>query len=163
MSKLPNKASELIRVALADLKKAEASSDYVVSMSIWHEAPSFGIRACAVCFAGSVMAMTLEVPKHLNVSFGSEEFTNDGMKITFDFFGAFDVSQSDQNKLYALNEFRSGNVFYGMQALLPKKEWTENEELLRDMDRAVIRYESAPETFHNEMSDLAHDLEKLGY
>ncbi len=55
---LPDKPSELLLLALADLEKAEADSNYFVSMSHWHSSvPS--ILKCFVCMAGSVMAFSL--------------------------------------------------------------------------------------------------------
>lgn len=54
--KLPDKASDLLTLALNDLAKVERSPRYVVNMHIWH-APN---GACSVCFAGAVMAQTLE-------------------------------------------------------------------------------------------------------
>ena len=36
MSELPSKPSQLIRVALADLAKAERDDRYKIDMGIWH-------------------------------------------------------------------------------------------------------------------------------
>lgn len=59
---LGSKLSELILIALDDLKKCEKLPKiYTVDMGTWHEPNSH----CAVCFAGAVMAQTLGVsPKH---------------------------------------------------------------------------------------------------
>ena len=54
----PDKLWKVVEIALADLKKAEASPEYSVDMSVWHQPNG----ACKVCLAGSVMAFTLGVP-----------------------------------------------------------------------------------------------------
>lgn len=163
MSTLPNKASELIRLALKDLKKVEASTDYSVAMSTWHQPKSFYLNdTCSVCLAGAVMAMTLEVPKDIQVEFESEAFTDTGIEARFDLKG-FEISFEDQNKLYALNEFRTGSVSMAMQALLTRTEWLANKELFFDMNRTIPHHDDAPETFYSEMKNLAEELGKLGY
>lgn len=53
---LPEKFSDGILLALADLKAAELNPEYRIAMHTWH-APRDG--QCVVCFAGSVMAGTL--------------------------------------------------------------------------------------------------------
>jgi hypothetical protein len=51
--------SELIRLALEDLRKCESSSRYEVSMDLWHYPHG---DKCYVCLAGAVMAQTLNCP-----------------------------------------------------------------------------------------------------
>lgn len=66
MKNLPNKASELIRLAIGDLEKAEASERYVIDMGNWHT-PENLIKGslysdkCAICLAGAVMAFSLDI------------------------------------------------------------------------------------------------------
>ena len=52
---LPDKPSELIRLALSDLEKCEGDSRYEVDMNEWHVPTQKG-HVCYVCLAGSVMA-----------------------------------------------------------------------------------------------------------
>jgi hypothetical protein len=66
---LPKKLSDLILVALGDLEKAERSKNYIVDMHTFHIPPRRGCSCfncstgrCAVCFAGSVMAFSLNAP-----------------------------------------------------------------------------------------------------
>ena len=54
MKKLPNKPSELLKVALTDLELVEGDSKYRVDMRNWHT-PQYD-KTCEVCLAGSVMA-----------------------------------------------------------------------------------------------------------
>lgn len=60
---LPEKLSDCIDVALADLEKVEADEWYVVDMNAWHE-PLCDAKnmKCSVCFAGAVISMTMMVP-----------------------------------------------------------------------------------------------------
>jgi len=59
---LPNKPSELLKLAMKDLGKCERSPKYNVHMMKWHS--GFEREACYVCLAGSVMAKTFnEDPK----------------------------------------------------------------------------------------------------
>lgn len=93
MEKLPNKLSELIRVALADLELVEGDPRYQVNMERWHR-PDFKKNTCQVCLAGSVMAKTLEAP--------ADEFKTYG-----------DYTQG--YKLVALDYVRCGNLHYGLR------------------------------------------------
>ena len=58
---LPNKLSELLRVAINDVRQAEDNENYVVDMDKWHEPIEEFTRdrRCAVCMGGAVMAFTL--------------------------------------------------------------------------------------------------------
>lgn len=58
MTKLPNKLSDLLMLALTDLEQVENDPRYKVSMLHWHEPNG----KCSVCLAGSVMARTLRAP-----------------------------------------------------------------------------------------------------
>lgn len=59
-SQLPEKPSELIRAAIADLEAVEAlPAQYRVNMGKWHIVRSGG-QPCEVCLAGAVMARRLE-------------------------------------------------------------------------------------------------------
>jgi hypothetical protein len=56
---LPDKPSELIRLALHDMRLCEVNPDYKFDMATWHTyVPSEHI--CYVCLAGSVVANTLK-------------------------------------------------------------------------------------------------------
>lgn len=70
--RLPNKPSELLRVALNDLKAAERDPRYTIDMTDWHvPRDKEGLRlfegedmeagsSCAVCLAGSVMRQSFD-------------------------------------------------------------------------------------------------------
>lgn len=98
---LPDKPSELIKLALNDLEKAEKSSDYVIDMSQW-KSLSKNTGKCSVCLAGSVMAGTLQVPVWMEVH--DPEVING-------------LSDSDIFKLMALDEFRQGYIEGGLEIM----------------------------------------------
>ena len=57
---LPEKMSDLLELAISDLKKCENDPKYEIGMRYWH---TFTNPVCLVCLAGSVLAKTLEVPR----------------------------------------------------------------------------------------------------
>ena len=100
-SKLPDRLSDLILVALKDLKKCEKSPKYTVEMSKWHR-PSCASAithldwTCEVCLAGSVIAQTLKTPI---------------IKLK----EPVDFGEVDEHKLYALDYIRGGDVFQALR------------------------------------------------
>lgn len=147
MKTLPHKPSDLIRVAIVDLEKAEKSDKYRIEMEDWHAPKSDKI--CEVCLAGSVMAFTLEwdPSKDLNPN------DNDNPELL-------------QNQLYALNEFREGYVNFGFSYLSNTDEYKEFEDydvLSEPFNREITPYREDSELFKREMITLASDLEKAGY
>src|SRR5688572_23601272 len=93
MSTLPKVPSALIRLAIADLEKCEATPGYIVDMAFWH----YPAKQCWVCLAGAVMAMSL----------GAD--------------ASADMEPSDyvdeRNKLLAINNFRRGYIEEGLAQL----------------------------------------------
>lgn len=138
MTKLPDKPSELIRLALADLEKVEASQEYVVTMSRYHEPNGArGSRRCQVCFAGAVMASTLGMPPEI-----------DAFPESFD--------RDTALKLFALNEFRQGEVSDGLGFLLHLGYRGGYDS------RIVTPYHVDPAQFKTHMREIADELEDRG-
>jgi hypothetical protein len=136
-SGLPSKPSTLIRVALADLRKVEAMPDiYRVNMDVWHREHRDDHK-CEVCLAGSVIAA--ELGANPEAHRGPEDF-----------------DQETTWKLYALNEFRVGNVFDGPCYLDRADLW------LGADTRRITEYTESPAGFHRDMQKLASDLEAAG-
>src|SRR5690242_14702523 len=79
-TKLPEKLSELILVALADLEAVERDPDYLVEMCSWHEPNG----KCKVCFAGSVMARSLNAPLRKFVRPGSYDLHTESRLLALD-------------------------------------------------------------------------------
>lgn len=62
---LPDKLSDCLELALADLAKVERhKSKYVVNMGRWHEHDD---GKCSVCLAGSLLAKTMKIPDDVNL------------------------------------------------------------------------------------------------
>lgn len=59
MKRLPNKPSELLKLALSDMELVEQDPRYKIDMGFWHMPIK---NKCVVCLAGSVMAKTLKIP-----------------------------------------------------------------------------------------------------
>lgn len=104
---LPDKLSNLLELALADLAKVEADKRYVVNMDLWH-IPTYGgdiyPALCRVCLAGAVIAGSLggNIRKHL-VPYNFDEKT--------------------KSKLFAIDCLRSGMIdtaIYYMKQKRPK-------------------------------------------
>lgn len=86
MTTLPDKPSALIRLAIADLEKCEASPNYVIDMDVWHGPCAAGSTPCHVCLAGAVMAGSLGYPAREDVCPSDTEHTPkmealDGLRI----------------------------------------------------------------------------------
>lgn len=132
-TKLPDKPSQLIRVALRDLEKCERSRLYHVDMLDWHRPNGH----CRVCLAGAVMAKSLGVPHNIKIS-------------PFDFEG--EVMQ----KLRALNFFRCGfydEAFYVLEIKRP--------EAFPD-EANITDYADDKAQFKRDMRKLASLLAKEG-
>lgn len=99
MQQLPDKPSELIRLALKDEDKAHHSPKYRVYMNVWHEVYTYkGQLKCHVCFAGAVMAFTLGADWKADLE--PEDFINGNL-----------------GKLNALDAFRSGEIYDGCKEM----------------------------------------------
>lgn len=155
MVALPNKPSALIEVALKDLTKVERNKKYVIHMNTsWHEGigcvyevDAYGTntgkvlkpaKKCAVCFAGAVIANTLET------KFGENKTPNQ-----------FDSETAA--KLNALDSFRQGEVAYALETFY------QAESFSRRMDRNVVSYGTRNSAkFKKQMRQLAKDLKAFG-
>ena len=98
MKRLPDKMSDLLKLGLKDEAKANRSPRYDVDMDIYHEIVAleddFGDYrdTCQVCFAGGVMAFTLN--GKWGESLSPEDFYNGNVQ-----------------KLHALDMLRRGKVY----------------------------------------------------
>lgn len=142
---LPEKPSELIRLALNDLSLAEKDGAYRIEMGLWHLSTSYHDGKCAVCFAGAVMANTLKIPSNVNVD-------------------PYDFPLSIRNKLLALDRFRTGAVREGLFALLGGKavRALDLDGLPAVLPPNIPRYELSPILFKIALRELADSLERVG-
>ena len=133
---LPDKPSELIRLALADLALCAADPNYRIDMEEWHK-PEYGV--CHVCLAGAVMAKSLNAPPADQL-------------YSYNF-------PSSHKKLFVLNDLRNGLVWRAIDGLgidLSNRGHDAH-------DRKITPYRTDPGAFMADMRQLADDLEAAGY
>lgn len=97
MEKLPDLPSELLTLALADLEAVHRDPRYVVQMHTWHT-PDYDKVQCAVCLAGAVIAKSLGA-------------------LPCQYRGLFNFPREIQDKLVALDLFRGGSIWAGLERL----------------------------------------------
>ena len=135
---LPDKPSKVIRLALRDLFDVEHDPDYAINMNYFHTPyvdPDW--EKCHVCFAGAVMAKTLNTPIDQNAL--PEDFDED-----------------TGGKLDALDAFRDGLIAAGLEYMgLSTPKGIENTREIED-------FITDPMRFKDDMESLADDLEGYG-
>lgn len=140
---LPDLPSDLIRVALVDLRRCEADPRYKVCMYEWHipgRDETGRSDYCYVCLAGSVMAKSLGADKE-----------------TYALPNNY-VESGEDVKLRAVNDFRSGYISVALAVM----------GLVNSIDnpvpnREIVEYsQDTIERFHTEMQVLAQELEEVG-
>lgn len=137
-TKLPNRPSDLIMLALKDLEKVEKlKNEYKVDMLFWHSYDDWR-KKCNVCFAGAVMAMESNAPKNLSL-------------------GANDFGYDDHRKFVALDFFRTGSIGEGLEYM------GGIDVLERHKGVDVTPYSRDPDLFKAEMRGIARGLKKNGY
>lgn len=137
------KPSELIALALDDLKKAEQSKKYTIDMDFWH-GPTFD-TSCSVCLAGAVIAGTLKVPFNEQL----EPWEIEDLKVA--------------NRMVGLDSFRCGCVFSGLDYMGRLSKKTKNRLLKDDRDDMLVRdYADDKGGFKRDMRKVARYLESIG-
>ena len=143
---LPSTPSELIRLALEDLRACERDDRYEVDMWDLHNSREGqrGQMVCHVCLAGAVLAQTLGVPRDRSIC---------GRDLAR-------YRSSVQDRLRALDHFRLGEISAGLSYLgydvdKLSEEWQQYAR--------KSRYNPAdPEAFHVRMNNLADYLASCG-
>lgn len=141
MRQLPNKMSDLIEVALEDLTKVEADQRYRVRMNDWHVPPHSGETRCAVCFAGAVMA------KSLDAAIASESFPDD-------------YEEDTGRKLSALDQVRVGWVSEALRIMHEDADEYHAHEELNDF--RVVSYAEDPARWREDMVAIVARLREEG-
>lgn len=137
--KLPDTPSQLLKLALTDLKKCERSKKFKINMNdYWYYQNK---NTCFVCLAGAVMVKSLNIPT-----------TYEGNITPFSLM--FD--ENIRRKLRAINSFRCGDIVMAyshfnrkMPDILPK------EFLIRD-------YYLNTREFKKDIQFLISELKKIG-
>lgn len=171
-TKLPNKLSELIRVALKDLTWAEKQKNIEIDMSDFvdvitkngnyvegtYSALSKGkeIESCAVCFAGAVMIKSLDALIDGN---GSQDISSS-------------VGEKNYGKVTALDWVRTGSIRAAVEQFYwdyEKNGYTIKGTKASDKIRAagyeftdVAQYELDKKAWRKDMLKIANKLERLG-
>lgn len=134
------KPSQLLRVALDDLKQVEKDSRYEVDMDHWHYNNHLNVTSCEderclVCFAGSVMAKTFKEDPSRSL-------------------GMANFSKAFQARMNALNDFRKGEIQSGLEGMGIFNAGIKY--------RTVVSYYDNPQKFKRQMARLALDLKGHG-
>ena len=182
MSRLPDRPSDLLELALVDLALAEADGRYLVNMWHWHlPALVASDEACEACLAGSVMAFSLGADRlaHLPALVASDEACEvclAGSVMAFSLkadrlahLAPGDFDKDTTRKLNALDSFRMGHVFAGLVELGFNMDQDMHEAVARmdtfegvQMDRDVRHYDNCPSGFRDDMEELVADLRAAG-
>jgi hypothetical protein len=155
---LPKKLSALIKIALRDIRKAEAlPKQFIVEMSDWYAPENVECRTrddiliethkiCSVCAAGSVMAFSLGARKnHPNEGLSPCRFPR------------------NEKQLNAINELREGSASQAYYCL-GLKFTPEDSETLEELNTGIPNYDREdPEPFHEAMTDFQESLKEAGY
>lgn len=138
MARLPNKLSDLIEVAIADLIKCERSSKYLVNMLVWHN--PVNDEHCEVCFAGGVIAQTL--------STDHKRWTE-----------PCEFKTGINRKLQALDDLRRGRLGAALHQMNASRPY---QAFQRKLDRHITPYSQNPGTFKREMRAFSRDMATAG-
>lgn len=136
MSILPDKISELIRVALYDLEQCERDDRYRIEMMDWHVPDEVGVEdpVCEVCLAGAVMAKRLGISPH--------------------FYAGAGTIQEESHKLTALDALGRGATVEAEICLFLNVGIQPREMASYDENR--------PEPFKGDLRALADEYEAAG-
>ena len=141
---LPNKPSELMRLAVKDLMAIETDPAYTINMSYWHyplriESGEGTITRCAVCMAGAILANTFHMPSN------TEQVP--------DMF-----SHKTRDALQAIDHFRVGAIQEGcIYMRLPKDSYD-----FLPWEIPIASYDSRVLSFYDDMDGLIELFESVG-
>ncbi len=134
--KLPNKASDLIDLALHDLELCERNSKYKINMQNWHKLKDDNL--CHVCLAGSVIAQTLKYPMKTVLPCHIINY---------------------ELELLTLDRFRIGDVMEGLCMYIPNKKY-KNFDFNLDFNGFDYDYMNNKKKWKLRMRKLIRDLRK---
>lgn len=134
---LPDKLSALIRVAVGDMRKAQAMPEvYKIVMNHWHD-PING--KCQVCMAGSALAFSVGISPNISTPW-------------------VDIPRSLDRKTEALNCVRNGYISEALEFI-----GVDYEEAKEWQDRDVADWDTSnSEPFYSDMEIIAAELEAAG-
>ena len=143
---LPNKLSDLILVALSDLKAVEKVKAYKIDMGKWHALNS-SETACQVCQAGVVMARSLDCP------IGSDVTPSD-------------YPRSINRKLIALDSVREGSISDALYLMGIKVKTVDQSNLVDELDEgkgvSYSSYDKDPAKYKRYLLQVSKKLKAVG-
>lgn len=145
-SRLPEKLSDCLELALADIEKVEESDKFVVDMDDWictYPTTPGGKSVCHVCAAGAVMTQTLGITR--------EHYSHPAQV-----FNSGEISYADSRRLLALDHLRLGYL----HSALRETEQDVPDRIPRIFD--VDTYESDPEEWKLDMRRVVSLLREHG-
>lgn len=133
--------SELLEIAIDDLKKCERSDDYEINMAVWYKTNG----KCSVCMAGSVLAQTMGLGPSRK-----------------DFEAEF---HSQKNIINAIDDLRIGNILGAYQTLHGNITKGENTAELHRIEEKIntCPYGKDKDKFFYNMEVLKEMLINNGY
>lgn len=148
---LPDKPSELIKIALKDLTMVENTPGYKIAMSSWHEPITTSDQGpvCMVCLAGSVIAGTFKA------LIGSHQSP---ATITAD--------KQTRDKLLSLDWLRMGQIKQFLRYNgVPDDEANNLASRVQKSSGylPIKNYNSSPEKFKKALCRVSQILEDEGY
>lgn len=126
------KPSNLIKLALKDLRKCEKDPRYVVNMNAWHW-PNRK-RKCEICLAGAIMSQTKGCPIKQDTT-------------------PVDFGKVWEERFEAVDCFRIGEIRYGLSWLGIDREFD---------DITVPAYEEDRDGFYEAMKEIITLLKENG-
>ena len=146
INKLPEKASDAIRMVVKDLEAIEKDDRYVVDMEVWHK-PSLSGK-CHVCMAGAYLARNTSAEPY--------------QRTYPDYSQQLKVDSFDALRAYILDDF--------LMAWIDAEELTDGLYYLieRDLENQAgiysnVSYQDDPSQFKQNMLTIADALENEGY
>lgn len=140
------KPSELLILALKDLKICESEPGTFVQMDGWYweeeRNQDSAQKACFVCLAGAVMKQTLKVSPSRDISTMPQS-----------------LSRKILHRMGALNLFRSGRISAGLRAFYEND--LDQLYLPYDPTIQVTSYAAHPRSFYSDMEKVVSILQSL--
>lgn len=147
---LPRKASELIRLALSDLKEA-VDNGLNVDMDSWVTLDARTQAPCNVCLAGAVMVCQFDQSEFTATFYGGKlELSPGSLK-----------NDDDAMALSALDKFARGKIHLALSILRRVGEPEEYSHLRKRWD--VHPFHLSPDRFYTDMEKMAVYLEGKGF
>lgn len=155
---LPDKPSELIRLAVADLQSVRNDPRYVIDMDWYFENRYKNKQVCTVCLGGAVLARHVELnPKAKLHPFKMKK----GSYLEFDGVRKIKFLDCVRRVVEQNYDFRSvETIFEWMTGFMPNVQIT--EEVVALGGKAPVKYADNPDAFIAAVERVADAFEESG-